>query len=222
MICRFKLLIVLYNLELFKFAEQICTFHTNDNWTPNNWKSMKTYVCNIKGVNMTDPNVTYTINTKVNKKTNAEVNFLQYKTENGNTVAFIPSSIFDTFVNLETLIIDKNQNFKIMKPQYLRNASKLKLLFIFENKITNLDENLFVEAENLEYIDFEDNKIESIHKKTFSGLKKLQVLLLKGNLIKNVHFETFSHLINLQILNLLQNQCIDHKFTNLNMNFSEI
>ena len=170
---------------------------------------------------MIDPNETYTINTKANKKTNAEVNLLQYSPNNENTVDFIPSSIFDTFVNLETLIIDKNQNFKIMKPQYLRNA-KLKLLLLFNNKITNLDENLFVEAENLEYINFEQNKIESIHKKTFRGLQKLHLLLLNNNLIKHVHFETFSHLINLQILNLLQNSCIDHKFTNLNMNFSEI
>ena len=222
MVCRFKLLIVLYNLELFQFAEQICTFHSSDNWTLIDWKFIKIYVCEIKGANMVDPNVTYTINTKANNKTNAEVNYLLYSAKNGNTVDFIPSSIFDTFANIEVLDISVKQNFKIMKPQYLRNASKLKLLFIFENKITNLDENLFVEAENLEYIDFEDNKIESIHKKTFRGLQKLHLLLLNNNLIKHVHFETFSHLINLQILNLLQNQCIDHKFTNLNMNFSEI
>ena len=112
---------------------------------------------------MIDPNETYKINTKTNNKTNAEVNCLQYSGENENTVDFIPTSIFDTFGNLEILYISKNQNFKIMKPQYLRNATKLKLLFIFGNQVTNLDENLFVEAENLEYVSFEENKIESIH-----------------------------------------------------------
>ena len=180
------------------------------------------YVCDIKGGNITDPNETYEINTKANTKANAEVICLQYSAENGNTVDFIPNSIFNTFVNLEVLLIRENQNFKIMKPQYLKDAKKLKLLLIFGNKITNLDENLFVEADNLEYISFEENKIESIHKRTFNGLQKLQVLRLQGNLIKNVHFETFSHLINLQILDLLQNECINHKFTNLGMKFTEI
>ena len=222
MVCRFKLLIVLYNLELFQFAEQICTFHSSDNWTLIDWKFIKIYVCEIKGANMVDPNVTYTINTKANNKTNAEVNYLLYSAKNGNTVDFIPSSIFDTFANIEVLDISVKQNFKIMKPQYLRNATKLKAFIIVDNQITNLDENLFVEAKNLQYISFGYNKIENIHESTFRGLEKLQVLRLQGNLIIHVHYKTFSHLINLQILNLLQNQCIDQKFTNLDKKFREI
>ena len=211
MFFRTKLFIVALNLELFQFAEQICSFGTED-WTPTDWYSMKLYYCNIEGADVTDLNETYEINTKANTKTNAEVNFFQYKAKNENTVDFIPNSIFDIFANLEVLLIGKNQSLKIIKPQYLKNATELKLLIIFGNQVTYLDENLFVEAKNLEYIDFRYNKIESIHKKTFSGLQKLQVLLLKGNLIKNIHFESFSHLINLKLLDLLQNQCIDHRF----------
>ena len=56
-------MIVLYNLELFQFAEQICTFGINDDRTPKDWKSMKVYWCDINGANMIDPNEAYEINT---------------------------------------------------------------------------------------------------------------------------------------------------------------
>ena len=178
--------------------------------------------CSIDGANVIDPNESYPINTRDNKISNTEINYFVYNSKNRNTIDFIPISIFDTFTNLQVLFINNNQNFKTLKPQYLKNATKLTLFIVQKNIISNLDKNLFVEAGNLEYISFALNKIKSIHKRTFSGLQNLQVLRLNENIIKNIHFETFSHLIKLKILNLSKNQCIDQKFSNLNNTFTDI
>lgn len=174
------------------------------------------YVCEIKEATHLKKGDIVITNTSNNVKTNAAVEVVLYR----NSLNFIPNSIFTTFVNLEQLWVGKH--FIDMEPDYLRNASKLKIFGVEDNDLTVLKANLFVGAPNLQYINFRNNKITSIHKLTFSGLSLLKNIYLQGNQIKNLHSDTFFDLLNLQVLNLLNNKCIDKNFVRSPTMFEEI
>ena len=92
-----------------------------------------------------------------NRNSNYEVTTVWY--ESGNMVKFIPNSLFTTFVNLEFLYIHYNNKFETMKPEYLRNAKKLKNIYIRNNSVKKLNAQVFAEANNLEHINFYGNQI---------------------------------------------------------------
>ena len=47
-------MLVIFKLELFEFAEQVCKFKIDDDWNPYEWKSMNLNCCLIKGANAED------------------------------------------------------------------------------------------------------------------------------------------------------------------------
>ena len=139
-----------------------------------------------------------------------------------NIVKFIPNSLFTTFKNLEYFCMRYNAEFEDLKPEFLKNASKLIAFQIWFNPITKLGENLFVEALNLVYINLENNNIESIHVLAFNKLTKLEGLFLGDNNIKVLPSETFSELTKLRYLNLESNTCIDKNFNFANGSFIDV
>ena len=182
---------------------------------------MKSYYwCWIKG-NLQNEQEEVTTDTSSNEKSNDEVTGVWY--DYNSMVKFIPNSLFTTFVNLEYLIIDYNNQLETMKPEFLRNAKKLKNINIYKNSVKKLNAQVFAEANNLEHINFGHNQIESIHKLAFNGLSNLQEVYLYGNKIKNLHPKTFTSIAQLNILELTGgNNCVNEKFTNANQKFTEI
>lgn len=167
------------------------------------------YKCSIRGslINESEP---VTTNTELNELSNDEVTMVWYNSN--STVKFIPNSLFTTFKNLEYLNIGANNTFEIMKPEYLKNAKSLKVLWVYENSVKRLDGKIFVEAPNLEHINFERNQIESIHEMTFNGLPNLQGIYLHKNKITNLHPSTFFFITTLDNLVLSENVCINQEF----------
>ena len=178
------------------------------------------YACEIFG-NLTNDQEEVTTDTSVNTVSNDEVTAVQYNSF--ETVKFIPNSLFKTFVNLEFLLVYYNNKFETMKPEYLRNATKLKNLKIYKNSVQIIDGHVFSEAVKLEHINFAYNQIKAIHKEAFSGLPNLKGIYLQGNKIKNLHALTFSSIANLNILELSRGEnCVFKKFTSANEMLLEI
>ena len=113
-------------------------------------------------------------------------------------------------------------NFKELKPHYLKSATKLKTLGIYNNDIEDLPANLFAESPNLEHINFEKNLIERIHVQAFTGLSKLKGVYLRGNKIMNLNPVTFSVLPSLQDIDLSNNVCTGMSFKISNGNFKKV
>ena len=199
--------------QLVHAVQQICVFdepnrniNTVDGPTKNYWR------CYVDNVKVLAGNELVTTITTANTKQKTDVTQFLYNT--GCVIKFIPNSIFIDFPNIEYLYIYENQQFEEMKPEYLKNATKLITFRIHKNIISKLDANIFVEAPTLEHINLFGNKIETIHYLAFSGLPNLQNIYLNENKITNLHPNTFTYIRHIQTLNLLTNTCIDKKFSN--------
>lgn len=180
--------------------------------------SKEYFVCQIDNFKFVLENATVTTNTASNQKSNSEVEMVVYAQQ--NVVKFIPTSIFLVFVNLQYFFIHPNQHFELLKPFYLENAKSLKVFEVINNDITVLLENSFIKANNLEHINLSGNKITDVHKMAFKGLSNLKTLNLQGNNIQSLHPSTFALLYKVEVIDLLDNTCIDKKYTN--SSFSEI
>ena len=202
--------------------EQKCNRFYSASWSINinNGLTKSYYICEING-NLENDQEEVTTDTSLNKKSNAEVTMVQYQLY--HSVEFIPNSLFDTFENLEYLVIESRNKFETMKREYLRNANKLKNLWINNNSIKKIDGNVFSEAKSLEYMNFRFNKIESIHREAFNGLPKLQGVYLYYNRIKKLHPETFSLIATLNNLHLEgAKNCANAAFISANAKFPQI
>ena len=203
-------------------VEQSCYKFNSVNYFLNTYDGPEKahYVCHIDA-NLENDQEEVTTDTSKNTKSNEDVTAVWYAC--CNTVKFIPNSLFSTFTSLEYLYISFNNVFDTIKQEYLRNATNLKCLVIYNNSVKKLDKNVFSEANSLEHINFLDNEIESIHKKTFNGLPNLQGVYLQMNKIKSLHPSTFSSIVNLNILVLYGDEnCVDEKFLRANRKFPEI
>ena len=202
--------------------EQKCVSFGSNDWFINTYsgRTKSYYFCMIFGQLVNDQE-TVTTDTSANTKSNEEVTMIIY--DHAHTVKFIPNSLFETFVNLESLHIASNNKFKTIKKEYFRNAKKLKTLEIYQNYIRQIDGNVFSGAENLEHISLNQNLIDSVHRRAFSGLPNLKGIYLFANKIKNLHPHTFSSIANLNILELSSvGNCVNEAFTSANQIFPEI
>lgn len=168
------------------------------------------YYCEIRNAHLlyeSEPVNTITID---NQRKNSDVKQVTYVVS--NKVKFIPNSLFVTFINMEYFCISNTEGIEVLKPHFLIGAIKLKVFYVYGNYLRTLEEDLFVEAFNLEHINLRDNKIQSIHLGSFNKLSKLEGLYLQGNQIKNLNSGTFYHLSKLKTLNLTKNGCINSLF----------
>lgn len=143
----------------------------------------------------------------------ADVKVVRYA--NGNSVKFIPKSLFIIFPNLERLFFNSDQGLEIIQPESIKNAANLKVFYVFNNKVKLLEKHLFLGAPNLEHINLEMNQIESVHRETFYKLNNLKLLFLHGNNLKNLHPVTFMNNEKLTVLDLTVNFCINQKFVDV-------
>ncbi len=128
-----------------------------------------------------------------------EVKFIE------SMVHTLPSELFSTFKNLQTVQID-GSGIKEIKPNTFMNAKNLKQLILTNNELTEIEENMFMGAENLEKLMLNYNKIANIHKNAFKNLTKLQHLSIGGNQLKSVDRNLLSTLKDLNIFSIYTNQ----------------
>ena len=217
-----KIVFLFSLLKIISCFEQICNFEETTQQLPET-PELKYYLCGISNTSLAgyeSEEITTMTNHSESSKKDSDVQMVCYEDE--NIVTFIPNSLFIQFSNLEYFCINKNQDFEVMTPEYLKNATNLKYFVVTGNLITKLNENIFIEAPKIEQINLMQNEITAVHFLAFNGLNNLKVLNLQGNKITHLDPLTFSSLISKPKINLLNNTCIHKNFTQSNSSSSYI
>lgn len=160
-------------------------------------------------------------------KTNDHVKMISFSR---STVKELPTKMFTTFKNVEILDM---MDVKLMSwsRDYVKNAKKLKKIWLDKNEISELAENSFMGASgtlkvlvmngnvlkninekalaslvHLTNLDLEDNKLEILKKNVLAPLTDIKEINLKGNQIKTIESRAFEKNIGLELLNLSDNK----------------
>ena len=201
-------------------SDQTCKFESRQ-WyvNSNDGKSTQSWTCVFYNETLGVAGQIQT-NSKDNTKADSEVTAILY--EKGNIVKFWPSSLFTKFPNIAIFKVSGDQGLEVIKPEYFKSAIHLKMIKIVDNKIVELQADLFVQAPRLENINLSSNRIAFIDNSTFSGLPNLKNIYLSKNRLGSLHYNIFQHLSNLLVLDLMENECIDQKFGNVKKNPKEL
>lgn len=188
---------------------QIHTTFSNRTWFTNSFNGPQKdyFICDV-WTDLLDKKSVVTIAAETNTRTIENVNFIRFIS---NKIKFIPNSVFTIFSNLDLIEIQHNRQFETIDREFFKGATKLRVVYIPSNNISELDGNIFVEAPNLHYINLRNNSITHIHRLAFYGLRNLQGIYLQNNKIKNLYPKIFSKMSELHALYLLNNTCIDKR-----------
>ena len=150
------------------------------------------------------------------------------KDVNGLLVAFsrnefLSSDIFKKFPNLVKLNVWYYSVENIVQGNF-EGAQHLKHIFINNNKIPKLTNNIFSGASNLENIDMKLNCIKSISNQTFAGLTKLRTINFSHNYLESLPRGIFDDLINLRNVSLYGNilKSLDGDLFKNNLNLTNL
>ena len=114
---------------------------------------------------------------------------------------FVPTKIFEIFVNLKTFGIF-DVNLTTITKNAFANCLKLTGITIASNNFPVLPESFAESCVNLKFLSFHFNNIETVHKNAFKGLRNLLFLAMTGNLFEYLDPSTFIHTSQLALLNL--------------------
>ena len=90
-------------------------------------------------------------------------------------ILYVPSPMFDIFLNIETVEID-NAGLQKLNINSFRNADKLTKFKSYRNKLQRIDARAFYAIEALEKLELDANIVEEIDENAFEGLDKLKTL----------------------------------------------
>lgn len=194
------------------------------------------FMCKIENSVINDEENAIKFDLSNNPKTANDVERLEITK---STISYIPRNVFETFPELKFMYIIVNEDFENLEPEFFKNGGKLNQFWAWDNDISNVAGNVFVQAPNLQVIGLQSNAVKTIHKNAFARLFKLEVLYLHSNLVKSLDkntfkdnskltfisfasnrlkklsFSTFAHLISLRNLILSKNACIDETFNSV-------
>ncbi|ELU09355.1 hypothetical protein CAPTEDRAFT_75932, partial [Capitella teleta] len=108
----------------------------------------------------------------------------------------------------------KNNSLEILDRECFRDLSKLLLVLMPENRLTEIPDNIFDNCSSLQMVDFSHNKIRSIGMHVFSnripasvcGLRQLQHLDMKNNSLEILDRECFRDLSKLLLVLMAENR----------------
>ena len=86
------------------------------------------------------------------------------------------------------------------------NCTKLKYLYLSDNKLTRIQVNTFRQLTQLQVLQLHNNELESIDERLFENCTKLEWLCLQNNKIKQIHRNTFKQLKSIKVISLYNNQ----------------
>lgn len=121
------------------------------------------------------------------------------------TFNYIPSVLFERFVNLSSLHLYCVKPIALKKESF-KNCLNLKELHLDQNEITKLPAEVFKQCSSLESITIVNNLISEIDDDAFVGLDKLTVLGLTSNKLTVLHLAPFLKIVQLQDFSFGYNQ----------------
>ena len=119
---------------------------------------------------------------------------------------------FQYMLSLKKLFLTDN-DLQILPNQLLRHMPNLEVLSMSFNEIETLPQDqMFQHMSRLEVLALSGNLLEVLHENTFSGLSSLRKLYLTDNELQDMHELTFQHLASLEELYLNRNHINDLTF----------
>lgn len=118
----------------------------------------------------------------------------------------IPNVVFETFVNLKTLKCD-DASLATLENTKFGLSQKLEHVSLMRNQLRSLGSSIFIQNENIEFLDFSINKIDDIKRSSFHGLRRLKKLFLNENNISILPSQDiFDDLVSLEEIGLSRNK----------------
>lgn len=114
------------------------------------------------------------------------------------------SDICETFPNLEILEIN-GVSMEVIKTGALDGCTKLKEIYLQDNKLKNLEKNTFKQNKFLTKIILNNNDLKTIHKELFNGLYHLKWIDLCSNQLSRLPAKTFAGLESMENLEIRNN-----------------
>lgn len=199
--------------------------------------------CFISNIHLSNPSTELTVNSKENPKTMEEVLRVEITL---STLKYVPNKLAKIFPSMTHLYLQDNEGLQTLKTEYFKGMTNLLQLWFWNNSITEIDGNTFMEIPSLQVLGVQTNKITKIDKDAFKGLKELTTLFVFSNFFESLHKDTFkdnkklsyihishgklinipyaifSHLSLLTKLDLRSNTCIDKLFTTVDTDLEQV
>ncbi|GJQ84561.1 GPRGPH [Trypoxylus dichotomus] len=112
--------------------------------------------------------------------------------------------VFYNMTRMKKLYMDNNK-LKLFPSNLFESTNQLEVLILAYNQIANIDLNAFEHLSGLTELDLSYNKLTDLNRRILEPLTNLSELLLRGNLLKSVRLHFFPG-IPLLILSLMENQ----------------
>jgi Leucine-rich repeat (LRR) protein len=118
----------------------------------------------------------------------------------------IPNIVFKSFVNLKTLKCD-DVGLVTLKDTKFGLSLNLEHVSLMRNQLRSLGSSIFIQNQNIEFLDFSINKIDDIKRSSFYGLRRLKKLFLNENNISILPSQDiFDDLVSLEEIGLSRNR----------------
>ncbi|KAG5666390.1 hypothetical protein PVAND_014419 [Polypedilum vanderplanki] len=131
----------------------------------------------------------------------ANLQFIELQVNHIHTLA--PGSFANTAI--EILSLGSNRLREMTNDNWQGIETTLKELYLFQNNLRNVQENLFGRLQNLEYLDLGLNSGVEIEQRAFSSLGNLQTLLIDNSRLGRIDPEWFQGLQNLNAIFIHKN-----------------
>jgi Leucine-rich repeat (LRR) protein len=135
----------------------------------------------------------------------AQVFYALFQSSN---IYYVPSQIFTTFPNMDTVNIG-GSNLHQIKANTFQDAYSLKIFWAQYHSLSTLQADAFLGAKNLELINLNGGELTQISGYAFRGLPKLYQILLSSNKLTKLDPSTFSTLSSLKDIFLADNQLVE-------------
>lgn len=141
-----------------------------------------------------------------------------------NNITVMPSGLFARFPKLTRVRIQTG--LKTIQKGDFKNANALQALYLYDNELTIIPNNVFSAATELFCLNIAKNRLKTIEDYAFSGLNKLVYLGLANNSLSVLTQNTFAGAVGLITINLndnrikaIENGAFDHlqKLRNLHL-----
>lgn len=107
----------------------------------------------------------------------------------GNQLKIIKEDTFDNCGNLQTISLISNELSLLKSSKIFYNLHNLQFLYLCNNNIVEIVENLFETNLKLREICLSSNNISKIHQNVFNGLRMLHYIALMDNFCVNENFQ---------------------------------
>lgn len=120
----------------------------------------------------------------------------------------LTNELCNTFLYLQKLYADQ-LSMESIDNYALQKCKNLTYVSFGNNKLTNLESNIFEGSPNLDYISFEGNRLKTIDVSMFNPVKQLKELHLGENFLTEFPIQKFAKLANLTDLSIHSNNLSD-------------